>query len=219
MKKIELIGLQSDLNRLTFSNIQIEFLHGYLTAVLCAPEIITPLEWLPFILGKDDAMSEFDSLEEMNQFISRIMDLNNSIASSLSDKTYYPLYSILDEAVTPETAQKWCSGFILGLNLWEPPFTSDEKASRLILPVMFLIDADFVIKKLYKNNRLENTPEKIEEMKILSLEEIPENMIKLWDYNVGAQENNIEKNCKVKIGRNDSCPCGSGKKYKHCCGK
>ena len=22
-----------------------------------------------------------------------------------------------------------------------------------------------------------------------------------------------------KIGRNDKCPCGSGKKYKHCCGK
>jgi len=23
----------------------------------------------------------------------------------------------------------------------------------------------------------------------------------------------------LKIGRNDSCPCGSGKKYKKCCGK
>jgi len=22
----------------------------------------------------------------------------------------------------------------------------------------------------------------------------------------------------VKVGRNDPCPCGSGKKYKHCCG-
>ena len=22
-----------------------------------------------------------------------------------------------------------------------------------------------------------------------------------------------------KIGRNEQCPCGSGKKYKHCCGK
>jgi preprotein translocase subunit SecA len=22
-----------------------------------------------------------------------------------------------------------------------------------------------------------------------------------------------------KVGRNDQCPCGSGKKYKHCCGK
>ncbi len=26
-------------------------------------------------------------------------------------------------------------------------------------------------------------------------------------------------NSKKKIGRNDPCPCGSGKKYKHCCGK
>ena len=29
----------------------------------------------------------------------------------------------------------------------------------------------------------------------------------------------ITKNPKKKIGRNDPCPCGSGKKYKHCCGK
>jgi uncharacterized protein YecA (UPF0149 family) len=24
---------------------------------------------------------------------------------------------------------------------------------------------------------------------------------------------------KPKVGRNDPCPCGSGKKYKKCCGK
>jgi preprotein translocase subunit SecA len=24
---------------------------------------------------------------------------------------------------------------------------------------------------------------------------------------------------KKKVGRNDPCPCGSGKKYKHCCGR
>ncbi len=27
------------------------------------------------------------------------------------------------------------------------------------------------------------------------------------------------KKQKLKVGRNDSCPCGSGKKYKYCCGK
>jgi len=27
------------------------------------------------------------------------------------------------------------------------------------------------------------------------------------------------KRAQPKIGRNDPCPCGSGKKYKHCCGK
>ena len=26
-------------------------------------------------------------------------------------------------------------------------------------------------------------------------------------------------NTEPKIGRNDPCPCGSGKKYKNCCGK
>ena len=26
-------------------------------------------------------------------------------------------------------------------------------------------------------------------------------------------------NAAPKVGRNDPCPCGSGKKYKNCCGK
>ena len=29
----------------------------------------------------------------------------------------------------------------------------------------------------------------------------------------------IPKRVGKKIGRNDPCPCGSGKKYKNCCGK
>lgn len=28
-----------------------------------------------------------------------------------------------------------------------------------------------------------------------------------------------KKNTDVKVGRNDPCPCGSGKKYKRCCGR
>ncbi len=41
-----------------------------------------------------------------------------------------------------------------------------------------------------------------------------------WLYN-GYSFGEIEKtiNKKVKVGRNEPCPCGSGKKYKHCCGK
>ncbi|MEA1912136.1 MAG: SEC-C metal-binding domain-containing protein, partial [Spirochaetota bacterium] len=27
------------------------------------------------------------------------------------------------------------------------------------------------------------------------------------------------KRTTPKVGRNDPCPCGSGKKYKHCCGR
>ena len=35
---------------------------------------------------------------------------------------------------------------------------------------------------------------------------------------VQAKGKNIEDGQK-KIGRNDPCPCGSGKKYKKCCGQ
>jgi tetratricopeptide (TPR) repeat protein len=32
-------------------------------------------------------------------------------------------------------------------------------------------------------------------------------------------KNTVEQISIVKVGRNDPCPCGSGKKYKKCCGK
>ena len=34
-----------------------------------------------------------------------------------------------------------------------------------------------------------------------------------------AKKQPIRKTPEQKIGRNDPCPCGSGKKYKNCCGK
>ena len=36
---------------------------------------------------------------------------------------------------------------------------------------------------------------------------------------VNALWNNRMASTSDKIGRNDPCPCESGKKYKHCCGK
>jgi len=35
----------------------------------------------------------------------------------------------------------------------------------------------------------------------------------------GSDVKQPEKVAGKKVGRNDPCPCGSGKKYKHCCGK
>lgn len=38
-----------------------------------------------------------------------------------------------------------------------------------------------------------------------------------YDYDIEVQKPFVRE--KIKIGRNDPCPCGSGKKYKKCCGK
>ena len=34
----------------------------------------------------------------------------------------------------------------------------------------------------------------------------------------GKEETKKQPVRKNKVGPNDPCPCGSGKKYKHCCG-
>lgn len=34
-----------------------------------------------------------------------------------------------------------------------------------------------------------------------------------------SPQNQTVVNNEPKVGRNDQCPCGSGKKYKNCCGK
>lgn len=40
-----------------------------------------------------------------------------------------------------------------------------------------------------------------------------------WLYSVGNLKTTTVVREGKKIGRNDPCPCGSGKKYKHCCGR
>jgi len=40
-----------------------------------------------------------------------------------------------------------------------------------------------------------------------------------WLYTEGKLAATTIVRSAPKVGRNDPCPCGSGKKYKHCCGK
>lgn len=39
-----------------------------------------------------------------------------------------------------------------------------------------------------------------------------------WLYLDGEHEQETKRNAGPKVGRNDPCPCGSGKKFKKCCG-
>ena len=50
----------------------------------------------------------------------------------------------------------------------------------------------------------------------VELQKIPEKRSKLAD---ATTDNHTPKKATKKVGPNDPCPCGSGKKYKHCCGK
>lgn len=40
-----------------------------------------------------------------------------------------------------------------------------------------------------------------------------------WFYSRAVRTGPAPAKAAPKVGRNDPCPCGSGKKYKHCCGR
>ena len=55
-----------------------------------------------------------------------------------------------------------------------------------------------------------------------SIDEIDEgdfDRLKLLGAENAARRVELHKKRNRKIGRNEKCPCGSGKKYKHCCGR
>jgi len=66
---------------------------------------------------------------------------------------------------------------------------------------------------------LREEAEKVQEM-VLEEGEIDESKLKFAKKDVFAEEERKNQPIKrEKVGRNDPCPCGSGKKYKKCCGR
>ncbi|MDR1017287.1 MAG: SEC-C domain-containing protein [Lachnospiraceae bacterium] len=137
---------------------------------------------------------------------------------NIEKEIYISLLKNPDEEVTGtvgELAKKYNQdvltmvGFLDGINdslkKPNPIETMDEKTS---------VSLGFDKEKLYKN---------MVDAKADWLYELPE-----WDSIFSKEEQHKlyldqKKSGTIvkdkKVGRNDPCPCGSGKKYKYCCGK
>lgn len=107
-----------------------------------------------------------------------------------------------------------------------------------VRPVIFMGFLDGVDSSLKKSNDFENFDENSQVEVEIEPEKLFYNMLAAdaeylyglpqWEDILGEDKmTQIAKEYKKsktvvkgkKIGRNDPCPCGSGKKYKHCCGR
>ena len=114
-------------------------------------------------------------------------------------------------------AADWVEGFMdafgLRVDSWDP-LLADVDFSYLMGPIMaFLSDKD-------GNSLVTGTPEELDIILAESTEALPHVIKEIYDYwkeRRVAADDNIQSFGK-KVGRNDRCPCGSGRKYKQCCG-
>ena len=111
-----------------------------------------------------------------------------------------------------------------------------EKYEIELMPMVGFLDG--INESLVTPNPIDTMEEDTEVSLAFDKEKLYRNMVEAkadWLYNLPQWEKIFDEETRkelykdqrnahtvrntVKVGRNDPCPCGSGKKYKFCCGK
>ena len=195
-------------------------LDGFLTAIVSGPNSIPPTEWLPALWG--DYPPQWKSDQEFMDIVSMIIRHMNAIADCLmeSPQDYEPLF--LENTVGEKTydiVDEWCHGYTMGIALdAEAWMDSGPEMTGLISPILS-----------FGHGVMDGALEKMSDDEIEDMQQqiAPNARIIHAYWLVGRSASNsasrptflpMERAAPApRVGRNDLCPCGSGKKYKKCC--
>jgi uncharacterized protein len=187
-------------------------LHGFLAALICSPQMVLPSEWTPHVWGGTEP--EFETMDAAQEVMGQIMRLNNDVAGRLADGDFGPLFmeETLANGHTVLDPHGWCEGFVRGMQL-QPDAWQDDDLNEFLMPIIVLSDT---IKDDPKIDELLASDETIEEL----AEFVPGAVVSIFRHQRKHFQppSQTVKRAGPKVGRNDPCPCGSGKKYKKCCG-
>ena len=189
------------------SAMELEALDGFFTALIVGPELIPPSFYLPVLWGGDGEGPDYDSLEQAEYVMGLLMRHWNTIAKRLQRN--YPCMPVLAHGTAWPRGRRWAEGFSRGVGLsfeaWEP-LMEDEQLATFLAPIIALEEDDPEL--------LERSPGLEDREKMLSAALL--GVHGMYVYWRGRADAGVS--AARKIGRNEPCPCGSGKKYKRCCG-
>jgi uncharacterized protein len=195
-------------------------LDGFLAGILVCPDLIMPGEWLPMIWGgvNKDATPAFENTKQVEQLVGLIMERYNAAAADLQrgGGHYEPLFDV-DPRNDDILWEIWIDGFDTALQLrpeaWAKVLGSDEDAHNALAGLVALVQIGRGESKLPK--------EQVDDLIAKAPDLIPHYIETLNAWRISQQvagQFRTEAPNFGKVGRNEPCPCGSGKKYKLCCG-
>jgi uncharacterized protein len=223
------------------------WIDGLVAAVVIAPsapdaaaglpgkeEVEAALDWLDFIWSEEneDAVGKLTPAQSV-EVVMPVMDHYCHIANALLDApdTYRPY--LAGGGDPAEAAAQWADGFRIGITLepdaWAPLFADEDALSLLVVIFSLLRDEDMPEQMRAESPFRDMPADRREHMRRAAVEMLPEIVLALHghalglndDENLDLDDDNDEAKPHVraapKVGRNDPCPCGSGKKYKKCC--
>ena len=195
----------------------LDALHGFLTALSIGPDMPTIEEWLPHVWGPTPRDApRFRSPEERQKFVGLIARFAAEIALTfeVAPKEFEPLFSQFEaDGQTYIDGEPWAWGFVEGMELraavWNEALDSDLEP--LLRPILLLGAEDLQPEE----TALVDTPAKVHRLSLEIEAAVPE-IRRYWLAQRKAAE--PVRHEAQKPGRNDLCSCGSGKKFKKCCG-
>jgi uncharacterized protein len=190
-------------------------IQGLLAAVVSAPSPIPPERWRPWVLGEEPTFADDAERAEVEELLDRFLA---ATARQLNEDEGFD-FVLYGEEGTEEEFAGWCEGYLMGVELAEPGWAEvadEDLVEEMLLPF-------FVLSGRWKDARVEagepELPESeerelMEEMREALADTVLGNRRYWFEHNIPATVRRAEP----KVGRNDPCPCGSGKKYKSCHG-
>ena len=185
-----------------------ETLDGFLTALVIGPEMVMPSRYLPEIWGTEDGSGPvWDSMEQLQYFMDLLAKHWNAIAARRSaDAPHRPQ---IDQFGDDLPGKGWAQGFVAGMNLcadaWDPLIENEDEGDAALQILALAMESDTMLP---------------DETRAAIVEELP-NIVRViaayWRNPSAAPVRKLPLRSS-KVGRNEPCPCGSGKKYKKCCG-
>jgi uncharacterized protein len=203
----------------------LEQLDGFFAALICGPDLVRPSEYLPEIWGGGEMADEeaFSSRQQLKDFLDLVMRHWNAIADTVqSGDVHLPLLLEDEHGITH--ANDWAQGFLRGMALRRADWgelLKDEDEGGWIIPIFALAhehDPDPAMRPYQEPMSAERREDLIVRAAagITAIYRYFEPHRRMLADR--GSEHSAHRRTK-KIGRNDPCSCGSGKKYKHCCGK
>jgi uncharacterized protein len=195
------------------TTMSLEMLDGFLTSLVLGPELVPMSQYLPIVWGTDDGEGPvWDGMEQVEYFHRLLAKHWNAIAARRSaDAPHVP---VIERFGSAEVGEEWASGFLAGIDMrpvaWEPIF-EERRAEDIVLPILALCGEapDDVAGQM--------TPA----ARAAIAERLPVTLQLIAAY-WRAPERKFPRQQpvrSVKVGRNEPCPCGSGLKFKRCCGR
>ena len=185
---------------------------GFMMALLSGPDALNPTNWLPEILGEE---SLFDA-KERTEIERLVMAMAADMRMKLNEKILPDLWFYEDEAGNPDF-YTWCNAYLYALDIVPTDWfeaVDQEEFEDLFYPIMALGG-------IYDDEENGEVILHLNEKELTQLESDLSHVLLdiYWYWQAIINKPQTVRREGEKVGRNDPCPCGSGKKYKACCGK